>query len=95
MLPRRLDVYQHVRHVPAIEALVGWAVGESLPLVGIDNLPGSVPLEASSAAAATGATGAGGAAGGALSAGGLFTTSCGVTGAPSGSCRCSSSRVGS
>ena len=40
------DRYQHVRHVATIEALLAWAEGEGLPLVGIDNLPGSVPLEA-------------------------------------------------
>jgi tRNA G18 (ribose-2'-O)-methylase SpoU len=40
------DRYQHVAHVPAIEDLVGWAEGQQLAVVGIDNLPGSVPLEA-------------------------------------------------
>ena len=37
--------YQHVHHHPTVEELVAWAGGEDLPLVGIDNLPGSVPLE--------------------------------------------------
>jgi tRNA G18 (ribose-2'-O)-methylase SpoU len=37
--------YQHVEHHPTIEDLVAWAAGEGLPLVGVDNLPGSVPLE--------------------------------------------------
>jgi tRNA G18 (ribose-2'-O)-methylase SpoU len=37
--------YQHVEHHPTIEDLVVWAAGEGLPLVGVDNLPGSVPLE--------------------------------------------------
>jgi tRNA G18 (ribose-2'-O)-methylase SpoU len=37
--------YQHVEHHPTIEVLVAWAAGEGLPLVGVDNLPGSVPLE--------------------------------------------------
>jgi tRNA G18 (ribose-2'-O)-methylase SpoU len=37
--------YQHVEHHPTIEDLVTWAAGEGLPLVGVDNLPGSVPLE--------------------------------------------------
>ena len=37
--------YQHVHHHPTVEDLVAWAGGEDLPLVGIDNLPGSVPLE--------------------------------------------------
>ncbi len=39
------DRYQHIRHVPDAAALVAWAETEQLPLVGIDNLPGSVPLE--------------------------------------------------
>ena len=39
------DRYQHVRHVATIEELVAWAGDEGLALVGIDNLPGSVPLE--------------------------------------------------
>jgi tRNA G18 (ribose-2'-O)-methylase SpoU len=40
--------YQHVVHHPTIEDLVAWsdAAGpDGLPIVGIDNLPGSVPLE--------------------------------------------------
>ncbi len=39
------DVYQHVRHHPTIAELVSWTVFEQLPIIGIDNLPGSVPLE--------------------------------------------------
>ena len=39
------DRYQHVPHPPTVEDLVAWAATEDLPLVGIDNLPGSVPLE--------------------------------------------------
>jgi tRNA G18 (ribose-2'-O)-methylase SpoU len=39
------DRYQHVRHHPDIAELAGWAAAEGLPLIGIDNLPGSVPLE--------------------------------------------------
>jgi tRNA G18 (ribose-2'-O)-methylase SpoU len=39
------DRYQHVRHVPTIDDLLTWVGGEGLALVGIDNLPGSVPLE--------------------------------------------------
>ena len=37
--------YQHVVHHRPIEDLVAWAAAEDLPLVGVDNLPGSVPLE--------------------------------------------------
>jgi tRNA G18 (ribose-2'-O)-methylase SpoU len=39
------DRYQHVRHHPDIDTLLAWARGEDLVVVGIDNLPGSVPLE--------------------------------------------------
>ena len=40
------DRYQHVRHHPDIDTLAAWAAGEDLPIVGIDNVPGCVPLEA-------------------------------------------------
>ncbi len=39
------DRYQHVRHHPTVEDFAQWAAGEGLPVIGIDNLPGSVPLE--------------------------------------------------
>jgi tRNA G18 (ribose-2'-O)-methylase SpoU len=39
------DVYQHVRHHGTVEDLVEWARSEGLPIIGIDNLPGSVPIE--------------------------------------------------
>lgn len=39
------DRYQHVRHHPTVKGFALWAVGEGLPVIGIDNLPGSVPLE--------------------------------------------------
>ncbi|WP_062467323.1 TrmH family RNA methyltransferase [Demequina maris] len=39
------DRYQHIRHHPTVEDLASWAVAEGLPVIGIDNLPGSVPLE--------------------------------------------------
>ncbi|HKE73383.1 MAG TPA: TrmH family RNA methyltransferase [Acidimicrobiales bacterium] len=39
------DRYQHVVHHDTVDDLAGWAAGEGLPLVGVDNLPGSVPLE--------------------------------------------------
>jgi tRNA G18 (ribose-2'-O)-methylase SpoU len=39
------DVYQHVRHHATIADLVEWAAAEQLPVVGIDNLPGSVAIE--------------------------------------------------
>jgi tRNA G18 (ribose-2'-O)-methylase SpoU len=40
------DRYQHVRYHRDVAELVHWCRDESLPVVGIDNLPGSVPLEA-------------------------------------------------
>ena len=39
------DRYQHEHHHPDAEALAEWAAREGLPLIGIDNLPGSVALE--------------------------------------------------
>ncbi|HET7277663.1 MAG TPA: TrmH family RNA methyltransferase [Dermatophilaceae bacterium] len=36
------DRYQHEYHHATVEDLLGWA---AMPLVGIDNLPGSIPLE--------------------------------------------------
>ncbi len=39
------DRYQHVRHHPTVVDLVAWAAAEDVPLVGVDNLPGAVPLE--------------------------------------------------
>ncbi|MDE0195888.1 MAG: RNA methyltransferase [bacterium] len=39
------DRYQHVVHHPDVAALASWAAGESLPLVGLDNVPGSLSLE--------------------------------------------------
>ncbi|MGW3244761.1 TrmH family RNA methyltransferase [Streptomyces sp. NPDC001070] len=39
------DRYQHVRHHLDVAALAAWAAAEDLPIIGIDNLPGAVPLE--------------------------------------------------
>ncbi len=39
------DRYQHLRHHDGPEALGAWAAAEGLPVIGVDNLPGSVPLE--------------------------------------------------
>jgi tRNA G18 (ribose-2'-O)-methylase SpoU len=41
------DRYQHVRHHANPDDLAAWADHEGLPLIGIDNLPGSSPLGAS------------------------------------------------
>lgn len=47
------DRYQHEHHHPSVDDLVRWAAtagpgGHGIPLVGIDNLPGSLALETSS-----------------------------------------------
>lgn len=42
------DVYQHVRHHESIELLLDWAAAHAdgpLPVIGVDNLPGSVPID--------------------------------------------------
>jgi tRNA G18 (ribose-2'-O)-methylase SpoU len=44
------DRYQHEHHHPDVDDLVRWASGagtqaDGIPIIGIDNLPGSVPLE--------------------------------------------------
>ncbi|MEV6284163.1 RNA methyltransferase [Kribbella sp. NPDC051770] len=39
------DRYQHVRHHPQLADLAAYADEQGLPVIGIDNLPGSVPLE--------------------------------------------------
>lgn len=40
------DRYQHIRHHPTVENFAAWAAGQALPVIGIDNLPGSEPIEA-------------------------------------------------
>jgi tRNA G18 (ribose-2'-O)-methylase SpoU len=39
------DRYQHIRHHGTIDEFVGWAASSALPVIGIDNLPGSRPME--------------------------------------------------
>ena len=39
------DRYQHVRHHATLEAFSAWAAAEALPVLGIDNLPGAVPID--------------------------------------------------
>jgi len=39
------DRYQHVRHHSDVASLARWADDEGLRLLGVDNLPGAVPLE--------------------------------------------------
>ncbi|MEV4558842.1 RNA methyltransferase [Kitasatospora sp. NPDC049285] len=39
------DRYQHVRHHESVASLAAYAAERGLPVIGIDNLPGAVPLE--------------------------------------------------
>ncbi len=39
------DRYQHVLHHPDVAAFVEWARAENLPIIAIDNVPGSVIIE--------------------------------------------------
>ncbi|WP_373284601.1 TrmH family RNA methyltransferase [Flexivirga endophytica] len=39
------DRYQHEFHHPDVADLASWAAGERLPLIGIDNIPGSKAIE--------------------------------------------------
>jgi tRNA G18 (ribose-2'-O)-methylase SpoU len=39
------DRYQHVRHHPTLEDLAAFAREHDLPVLGIDNLPGSLPID--------------------------------------------------
>ena len=39
------DRYLPIRHHDDVAALAAWAAGAGLPVLGVDNLPGAVPLE--------------------------------------------------
>jgi tRNA G18 (ribose-2'-O)-methylase SpoU len=39
------DRYQHVLHHPDVAAFVAWTAHENLPIIAIDNVPGSVIIE--------------------------------------------------
>jgi tRNA G18 (ribose-2'-O)-methylase SpoU len=39
------DRYQHIRYQPMIEDFVAWARDAGVPVLGVDNLPGAVPIE--------------------------------------------------
>jgi tRNA G18 (ribose-2'-O)-methylase SpoU len=39
------DRYQHIRHHPTVDDFAAWAADAGVSVIGIDNLPGSVPLE--------------------------------------------------
>ncbi len=38
------DRYQHVRHHATVADLASWSAEADVPLIGVDNLPGSIPL---------------------------------------------------
>ena len=38
------EQYQHLRHHATIDELVGWAADEAMPILGVDIVPGAVPL---------------------------------------------------
>lgn len=40
----RTDAYLHVHHHPDVAALGSWAEAHELPLLGVDNVPGAVPI---------------------------------------------------
>jgi tRNA G18 (ribose-2'-O)-methylase SpoU len=40
------DRYQHVRHHATLAHFAAWARAARLPVLGVDNLPGSVPIDA-------------------------------------------------
>ncbi len=41
------DRYQHILHHPSVHDFVEWAQAEDVEIIGIDNIPGSTPIEAS------------------------------------------------
>lgn len=40
------DRYQHVRHHEDVAAFTAWAAAEGLPIIAVDNVAGSVPVDA-------------------------------------------------
>lgn len=46
------DRYLHVHHHESVDDFAVWAEGAGLPVLGIDNVPGSVPLESATLPAA-------------------------------------------
>jgi tRNA G18 (ribose-2'-O)-methylase SpoU len=40
------DRYQHLQHHGTLEEFVAWAAAADLPLIGIDLVPGALPIEA-------------------------------------------------
>ena len=41
------DRYQHIHHHPTVKDFIEWADTESCTIIGIDNIPGSEPIETS------------------------------------------------
>ncbi len=39
------DRYQHIDHHPSVEAFSSWAAAAGVEMLGVDNLPGAVPIE--------------------------------------------------
>ena len=39
------DRYQHIRHHDSVAALSTWAREHNLPIIGLDNVPGAIPIE--------------------------------------------------
>lgn len=39
------DRYQHVRHHDDVAAFAAWAAAEQLPVIAVDNVPGSIPVQ--------------------------------------------------
>ena len=46
------DRYQHVRHHDTVATFAAWAAEQGLPMLGIDNVEGSVPIESATLPAA-------------------------------------------
>jgi tRNA G18 (ribose-2'-O)-methylase SpoU len=42
------EAYQDIRLHPTLEGFAAWAAAEGLPLVGVDNLPGALPIDRAS-----------------------------------------------
>lgn len=39
------EIYQHVDHHPTLEDFAGWARARGLPVLGVDNVAGAVPID--------------------------------------------------
>lgn len=43
------DRYQHIRHHGDVDSFAVWAQAHELPIIGLDNVPGSLPIESAQA----------------------------------------------